>query len=264
MKKMIIFAIIGTMITVPVSTVRADIGDVQNAFSDLISDGNNVQISEIIPYDGYKILQVTETINGKSDTSTDFIFGVTSKIKEIAQEDWFDYDTVFQDIYSLDRSGIRSTSIYDFSSNEQSTAFWGSSGSMSLYNISDDKMIKSTGLMEDVDVSNDADSNSDSETSVSSPTLSQQNALDAASNYLGISAFSYSGLIQQLKFEQYSDEDATYAADHCGANWNEQAAKAAQNCLDISSFSKDGLIQQLKFEGFTDEQAEYGVQAVGY
>ena len=76
--------------------------------------------------------------------------------------------------------------------------------------------------------------------------------------------FSYTGLIEQLKFEGYSDEEATYGADHCGANWNEQAAKKAQSYLDVMSFSKSGLIEQLKFDGFTQEQAEYGVTAVGY
>lgn len=95
-------------------------------------------------------------------------------------------------------------------------------------------------------------------------TMGQQNALKSAESYLEISAFSHSGLIEQLEFEGYSTEDATYAADNCGADWNEQAAKSAQSYLDLSSFSRDGLIEQLVFEGFTQEQAEYGVTAVGY
>lgn len=37
--------------------------------------------------------------------------------------------------------------------------------------------------------------------------------------------FSYTGLIEQLEYEQYSHDDAVYAADNCGADWNEQAAK---------------------------------------
>lgn len=71
-------------------------------------------------------------------------------------------------------------------------------------------------------------------------------------------------MIDQLEYEKYSVEEATYAADNCGADWNEQAAKCAQNYIDLTSFSRDGLIDQLIYEGFTQEQAEYGAQAVGY
>jgi hypothetical protein len=56
-------------------------------------------------------------------------------------------------------------------------------------------------------------------------TMGQKNALSKAESYLNYSAFSYSGLIKQLEFEEFSNEDATYAVYNCGANWNEQAAK---------------------------------------
>lgn len=95
-------------------------------------------------------------------------------------------------------------------------------------------------------------------------TMGQSNALKQAVNYLDFTAFSYSGLIDQLEYEGYSTEDATFAVDHCGADWNEQAAKKAQDYLDFMSFSKSGLIDQLEYEGFTREQAEYGVEAVGF
>lgn len=95
-------------------------------------------------------------------------------------------------------------------------------------------------------------------------TLGQKNALAKADDYLSIMAFSYSGLIEQLEFEGFTTEEATYAADNCGADWNEQAAKKAQDYLDTMSFSRDGLIEQLEYEGFTSEQAKYGVTAVGY
>lgn len=95
-------------------------------------------------------------------------------------------------------------------------------------------------------------------------TTGQRNALGSAESYLSTMPFSYSGLIEQLEYEGYSTEDATYAADNCGADWNEQAALSAEDYLDIMSFSRDGLIEQLVYEGFTQEQAEYGASAVGY
>lgn len=95
-------------------------------------------------------------------------------------------------------------------------------------------------------------------------TMSQTNALRQAANYLDYMPFSYSGLIDQLEYEGYSTEDATFAVDHCGADWNEQAALKAQDYLDFMSFSRSGLIDQLMYEGFSREQAEYGASAVGY
>ncbi len=95
-------------------------------------------------------------------------------------------------------------------------------------------------------------------------TMGMKNALASAKNYLSFSAFSYKGLIEQLKYEQYSDEEAVYAVENCGADWNEQAAKSAENYLSFSSFSRQELKDQLIYEGFTEQQAEYGVSAVGY
>jgi transcription initiation factor TFIIIB Brf1 subunit/transcription initiation factor TFIIB len=93
--------------------------------------------------------------------------------------------------------------------------------------------------------------------------ISQRNALNKALDYLSISAFSYSSLIKQLEFEKFSEDDATYAADNCRADWNYEAARKAKEYLDVSSFSHDGLVEQLEFEGFTADQAEYGVTQAG-
>lgn len=103
-----------------------------------------------------------------------------------------------------------------------------------------------------------------SNASTPSPTTGEKNALRSAREYLSFSAFSYTGLINQLEYEGYSTEEATYAADNCNANWNEQAAKSAKEYLDISSFSRQELINQLIYEGYTQEQAEYGVTQNGY
>ena len=85
----------------------------------------------------------------------------------------------------------------------------------------------------------------------------------SAADYLDYSAFSRSGLIDQLEFEGYSTDDATFAVDALGVDWNEQAAKSAEDYLDYSAFSRSGLIEQLEFEGYSREQAEYGVDQAG-
>lgn len=96
-----------------------------------------------------------------------------------------------------------------------------------------------------------------------SASVSQQNALRSAKSYLDVMPFSYTGLIEQLEYEQYSTEDATYAADNCGANWNTQAEKSAESYIELMPFSRGELIDQLIYEGFTEEQAAHGADYVG-
>lgn len=97
-----------------------------------------------------------------------------------------------------------------------------------------------------------------------SMTLGQKNAIAKAHSYLEFTAFSHSGLVDQLQYEGFTPEEAVFAADNCGADWNEQAAKKAQSYMEHQSFSRDGLIDQLLYEGFSQEQAEHGAASVGY
>ena len=94
-------------------------------------------------------------------------------------------------------------------------------------------------------------------------TAGQKNAVRAAKDYLAYTAFSRQGLIEQLEFENYSTDDATFAVDYVAPDWNMQAAKAAQDYLDYTAFSRQGLIDQLMFEGYTSAQAQYGVDQTG-
>jgi hypothetical protein len=104
---------------------------------------------------------------------------------------------------------------------------------------------------------------------VENATLSQQNALKSAEQYLETSAFSEAGLIEQLSSEagsKYPHADAVWAVEHLEVNWNEQAVKSARQYLSTSSFSCQGLIEQLSSEAgskFTVAQAEYAANKVG-
>lgn len=91
-----------------------------------------------------------------------------------------------------------------------------------------------------------------------SMTVGQENALSRAISYLDIMAFSKDGLISQLEFDEYSHEDAIFAVDNCGADWNEQAVLKAKDYLETMPFSYSGLIEQLKYEGFTVSEAMHG------
>lgn len=94
-------------------------------------------------------------------------------------------------------------------------------------------------------------------------TASQRNARQKAAEYLDFGSFSRSGLIEQVEYEGFTQEDATYGVDALNVDWNEQAAKKADEYLDFGSFSRSSLVEQLLYEGFTQEQAEYGVGTTG-
>ena len=93
-----------------------------------------------------------------------------------------------------------------------------------------------------------------------SMTMGQRNALSAALLYLRSMPFSYESLIEQLEYEEFSTEDATFAADNCGADWYEQAVRQAETYLRAMPLSLDGLIEQLEYEGFTSDQAKFGAE----
>ena len=54
----------------------------------------------------------------------------------------------------------------------------------------------------------------------------KRNALSTAKDYLSYMPFSRQGLIDQLIFEGYTNDEATYGADNCGADWSEQIGRA--------------------------------------
>jgi hypothetical protein len=95
-------------------------------------------------------------------------------------------------------------------------------------------------------------------------TMGQEQAVGSAKSYLSFTAFSRSGLIEQLEYEGFSNADATFAVDFVAPDWNAQATASAKSYLEMTSFSRDGLIEQLVYEGFTPEQAEFGATANGY
>ena len=113
---------------------------------------------------------------------------------------------------------------------------------------------------EQVEASNAADTSPEE---TDSATLGEKNAAKSALNYLRTMPFSYSGLVNQLEFEGFTNAEAVHGVDRCGADWNEQAAKSALNYLRTMPFSYSGLVKQLEFEGYTHAEAVYGVDRCG-
>jgi hypothetical protein len=100
-------------------------------------------------------------------------------------------------------------------------------------------------------------------------TVSQQNALSSAQDYLSMQAFSKAGLIDQLSSksgEGFRKADAVWAVNHLNVSWFKEAVKSARDYLSMQSFSRSGLIDQLSSpygEQFTVAQATYAANKVG-
>src|SRR5699024_3009438 len=60
-------------------------------------------------------------------------------------------------------------------------------------------------------------------------TLSQQNAVAKAKDYLLFTSFSKKGLIEQLEFEGFDNKDAVYAVEKLNIDWKEQAVLKAED-----------------------------------
>lgn len=94
-------------------------------------------------------------------------------------------------------------------------------------------------------------------------TNGQEQAVGKAQDYLEYTHFSKKSLIKQLKYEGFSNKEATFAVDYIDVNWKKQAAGKAKDYLDYTHFSRSSLIQQLRYEGFTQSEAEYGAKKAG-
>ena len=88
-------------------------------------------------------------------------------------------------------------------------------------------------------------------------------AVIVAKGYIDTSDFSRESLISQLEFSKFTNEEATYGADNCGADWNQEALDSAKNHIAHGDYSYEGLIKLLEYGKFTNEQAQYGADNCG-
>ena len=89
-----------------------------------------------------------------------------------------------------------------------------------------------------------------------------ENAIESAEAYSNIFAYSKKKLIEQLKYEGFSEDIAECAAKSINANWKENCVRSAYSYLDLFSFSKEELIHQLDYDGFTAEEIDYAMNQI--
>ena len=134
----------------PISAM-ASVDDVKKSLSDIEGDGGNFQISECTPYDGSKFLRIETIVNADagSDVTDPFFNNKLNKFKEMAQQDWFDYNYIYEDVF-MGNAVPNQTNIYDFSQDREDCIAWGDGGSIATYKISDQTILKQSGPLQDV------------------------------------------------------------------------------------------------------------------
>ena len=89
-----------------------------------------------------------------------------------------------------------------------------------------------------------------------------ENAIESAEAYNKVFAYSKKGLIENLKYEGFSEDIAECAVKSINANWKENCVRSAYSYLDLSPFSKEELIHQLDYDGFTAEEIDYAMNQI--
>ena len=89
-----------------------------------------------------------------------------------------------------------------------------------------------------------------------------ENAIESAEAYSNVFAYSKKELIEQLKYDGFSEDIAECAAKSINANWKENCVRSAHSYLEIISYSKEELIHQLDYVGFTAEEIDYAMNKI--
>ena len=72
--------------------------------------------------------------------------------------------------------------------------------------------------------------------------------------------FSYQGMLDHLKYMEFTDEEAQYGVDSLDTDWDTMAKKYIEKYYMYHSYSDKDLIDELTKAGFTEEQAKAGIQ----
>lgn len=84
-----------------------------------------------------------------------------------------------------------------------------------------------------------------------------EGAVNSAKDYLKFIAASKTKIISFLKKKGFTEEEAIYGAENCGADWYDQALRMAMSYLNVQEFTYEQLALQLMIEGFTEDEIIY-------
>lgn len=72
--------------------------------------------------------------------------------------------------------------------------------------------------------------------------------------------FSYQGMIDHLKYMEFTDEQAQYGADSVDVDWDAMAKKYIEKYYMYHTYSEEELIAELTKAGFSEAQAKAGIK----
>ena len=91
-------------------------------------------------------------------------------------------------------------------------------------------------------------------------TTGQQLALERGKELVDSRGISYNYLVHELTYYNgFTEEEATFAADNCGADWYAEAVECATGYLENSPYDLEGIVSIMAYEGFTQAQTDYGL-----
>lgn len=89
-----------------------------------------------------------------------------------------------------------------------------------------------------------------------------EGAVNSAKNYLISMAASKNKIISFLRKKGFSEEEAIYGAENCGADWYDQALRMAMSYLNVQEFTYEQLALQLMIEEFTEDEIIYVLSVI--
>ncbi len=87
-------------------------------------------------------------------------------------------------------------------------------------------------------------------------------ALEKAKSYVSSLGISKASLKDFLIGDGFTESQATYAVDNCGADWNQEALQQAQSFMSSLNLPKSELEKYLLIAEFTETEAQYAVNII--
>lgn len=124
------------------------------------------------------------------------------------------------------------------------------------------KSEKKEELDDDLNKENESNPYSELEPVFYNTIYGNEGAVNSAKNYLISMAASKNKIISFLRKKGFSEEEAIYGAENCGADWYDQALRMAMSYLNVQEFTYEQLALQLMIEEFTEDEIIYVLSVI--
>ncbi len=127
---------------------------------------------------------------------------------------------------------------------------------------SDNDLKKESESDDDLNKEDESNPYSDLEPVFHNTIYGNEGAVNSAKIYLKSMAASKTKIISFLRKKGFNEEEATYGAENCGADWYYQALRMAMAYLSVQEYTYEQLALQLINEGFTEDEIIYVLSVI--